>query len=694
MDNLKQYTDKYKPVLVILLIITLALLLIGNTEYMYAFAEENKKNLYDSTDVYEDLKKMTIDGVPFNVRDYRYYNYDIFAELFQVYKPKIITMQEYCYSNNKSILHNSFGLYIYLYNPYGADINNRINTDSGRNSISLATAYDLKGKPINYETFSLKFCSMSDGEQAGKFYKFRVVDKPISDTYIYDRVNSEERIYTFGDADIHFYNEKIESTIEIGNVYKYTGYAKGCGPDPNSESTLVNSSTNTDTIKLDVSQVVYRTKTSSLGAEHRNQLTSVYFSIPNEYLEKYGNLQGIKAEWFEFETAMGFTTTDDNDYLGMMGQRNKKIDYSGPMEGHKYGFLAEYLYTYNITNMGASGDHYKYYYDFPEPPFLSNVAYSADIKLPELPFVFKIAEKDIDKPVSYKQVLGYMNDYSNSFSGNKLTAKNADGTTRTFKYNANLFSDTMTNIPNNNERKRGYNCLEFYATDELYNMDIATEEDYKATLGFWEQIFSKKPTVEELGEKITGVKPIQRIFVSDVANVDTLQSNLYVGEEYAKEFQSYVKANNNTKATYLLRFALTDYYSSKITYARGFDLAKNASIFKQTAFLDFNIIHLRFLNEQGDTVIPVAMSPMDIIGGYDPPPNMKRELPEWLKNIIEGAIWFFSIVIIVILSIIVFNVLVKVIPLFKSNKTKIVISDNLEVSQKGKRKTKKKGKKK
>lgn len=95
---------------------------------------------------------------------------------------------------------------------------------------------------------------------------------------------------------------RIVYTIEcdVKHTYSFTGYAAGYGADANAASTLFCTSNELDTIELSVRHTFYRTKTSIKGAGYQNQIDTVYFTVPKRYLDTYGKLQKIKAEWWEY----------------------------------------------------------------------------------------------------------------------------------------------------------------------------------------------------------------------------------------------------------------------------------------------------------------------------------------------------------------------------------------------------------
>ena len=81
---------------------------------------------FDTTDVLDDLKSAD----NFNILNYPY------DGTGKIKHPEILNVAEYCYSYRTNMRHN-YGLYLYLYNPQGLDID----TDSKANKVQLAVSY-------------------------------------------------------------------------------------------------------------------------------------------------------------------------------------------------------------------------------------------------------------------------------------------------------------------------------------------------------------------------------------------------------------------------------------------------------------------------------------------------------------------------------------------------------------------------
>lgn len=281
-----------------------------------AFAAESVS--FERTDVLDDLNSATVNGEPFDITDYPY------DESKQV---EVINFVEYCYSY-KADKRENYGLYLYVYNPQGL----HFSTDSKSNKVQMAVSYDSEGKPKEYEKFNLACVSVSDGDYDKLFYKFKVIDKTINGKTFAERVNSNERRYDVSGIELLKYGNQNATEYGVNGTYYFTGYAEGYGPDANSQNTLASKVEYLETIELDVKHTFYRTRTSSKGAGYQNQLDTVYFAVPNRFFERYGRLQRIKAEWYEYKTNDVVVTSSSKFY-------EKALPYIGVSTGElgQYG---------------------------------------------------------------------------------------------------------------------------------------------------------------------------------------------------------------------------------------------------------------------------------------------------------------------------------------------------------------------
>ena len=152
---------------------------------------------------------------------------------------------------------------------------------------------------------SSKFCNASTGEYANRFLKFRIVD----DAGILLQAEREREQVTgsryYHISGIELFTLGGDATTAndywVNQYYQFSGYAEGYG-DSEKFPFRCDATGNAEAVRLDVKHTYYRTESSGLGANHQNQLDTVYFAVPKRLFDTYGKLQRIKAEWYEYKT--------------------------------------------------------------------------------------------------------------------------------------------------------------------------------------------------------------------------------------------------------------------------------------------------------------------------------------------------------------------------------------------------------
>lgn len=182
-----------------------------------------------------------------------------------------------------------------------------------------------------------------------------------------------------------------------------------------------------------------------------------------------------------------------------------------------------------------------------------------------------------------------------------------------------LFSDSV-----DEGRTKGYQEHTFTA-DEPFNMLTfnQTASGWDKFCLKWESVWSFGKSSWDFGpEQQDPVEPIRLVKDGDFTGADAADARkLYVLTEDFDEFESFYTANKSTKNIFLLRFAVTDYYSNLQTVLTsgflpsGTKDKKSTYMARETVFLDFDIIELTFLRDTTETIIPVVASPIDVVGG-------------------------------------------------------------------------------
>lgn len=597
-----------------------------------ASAETKEKSFpFDEVHVQKDLE--SIDGF-----SYLQYPYDPTG----FYSPQIFNVVEFAYSYRAN-MQNDYALYIYFYNPQALDID----AMSNQNKIVMAVDYDKypvtqDSSPTSYETFDLAFCSRSTGDYENLFYKFRVVDHESADgKTVLERVNSVGRRYDISEVLIKTAGEDNATAYGVGGSYYFTGYAAGYGSDVNAESTLQCDVLDLETVELKVNSTFFRTQSSSLGAGHQNQLNTVYFGVPNELLEKYGKLQKVKAEWYEYKTKPIYITTDINAY-------NNFINYIGINIGYEYNSDLYYGLAFGYEPIGQNVRFTDAYntVTYREDVF-SNITTDNNINL--INYIFYSSKITANETIiSAEELEQYIKDYGPGTA--QLPIK--DGA-----ISADLFENHV-----DAERKIGFNVIEIDANDKF---DMLSYDD---THSFWDKLFDyglfSQNTTDDTYKSVA---PIYAVTSDDLKKSDgVLSESLFIDKSDVTDFKAYATAaTEKNETTHLFRFAQTDYFSEMGRTTTGKDDAvygyagkpNTAMRAQQTVFYDFTILSLTFSKDGNYKVIPAVSSPIDIINDITGPTNDGSGCMNFLNKIGAWGVLIISIIIGLVLLIIEFKFL-------------------------------------
>lgn len=585
-----------KKITLILVLILIATT-IGSGVSSIAFAAETS---FDSTYVLDDLNGSQINGEQFNVVNYGY---------SKERQAQVLTFAEYGF-NYDSSKQNYYGLYVYVYNPSGQAISN------GRNSITVATVYE-DGKAVDYDKFDLRLLSASKDEYVNLFYKFKLVD--VSKILTRVSANTNLRRYDVGEIELN-YGKANSEAFTVSNYYEYSGFAKGCGADGNAESNLTCKSNSIETLQLQVNSSYFHYNNG--GVKYSN-LSSVYFGVPQRVLDTYGKLQQIKANWYETQTEEMIVCKDKTLYnalLPYVGEHIGKYTDSLKYEVIKYPMMSD---SYGVWGYNAKNHTVYKYLDT-----LKWLFYNSAGKV--------TAEQIIVQAQEYTDIVCTDNLLLNKYSNLLFTGEVDDG------------------------RQEGWQGTDGsgIVIDANSTFDINGFECDNAFVSAWMKMLYKG--IED--NPITDIEPIYMVKDSDINGAtETVAKRLLIAEDDVSGFiQTYTANKLAGKQTVIFRFAVTNYTNDE---AIVFDRTESpftptaqrlgkAYITKQTVFLDFDIIWLKFVKEGVETVIPTVSSPMDIVSGLNPPEI--NDPIEWLRQLIEWIAehWWVIVVGIIVIAII------------------------------------------
>ena len=261
----------------------------------------------DSTNVLDDLNGSTIGGKEFNLVDYPYDENS---------KTQVISFSEYCYSYYSKNQGN-YGLYVYVYNPQGKAFDER----TERNKIQFSAD---NGK--SYDKYVLQFLNYSHGSDCeGLFYKFKVVFTNEQRKAVLNALDSEKRVYKISGIELSSGGNVVE--YPVVQTYEYTGFAEGYGAFEGSADSL---SCKVDGLSLyltlDVHSTYYRPSGTNGGAYAQDTLHSVYFSVPNNLIEEYGEMTAVHATWLNARTSPIFVTGDETVYNAVRAYLGQYVD--------------------------------------------------------------------------------------------------------------------------------------------------------------------------------------------------------------------------------------------------------------------------------------------------------------------------------------------------------------------------------
>lgn len=546
------------------------------------------ENNFDNTAIEDDLADLDLQYVIDNYTDV-----------------SVIELVEYCYSDNV-FRQGNYGLYIYVYNP------DRItfSVQPGANVVNMAVGYNDDGEPNAYENMPLTYLGKTTGENDGLFYKFKVTDaaellpvvKEYSKTY-------GKRRYDIAGIQLRTMGEALAEDYTVGGTWHYAGFAKGYGEDENAESTLDCDVTELTTLSLEVKHTYYRPEGfSGEGVREQDQLNSVYFSIPDDVLNRYGVISEIHAEWYEYRTKPIFVTGNSDVYNAFNKYVGKDISslydngkrFSSEI---KYGFAAGYGADINGVEFADYGYNLCDYY-------LAGSAVNPDGQtLTQLDWLFYASNGAGEKNITSEELQSWAADKSMG----KTDLING-------KYSMSLFTEEV-----GERRMAGYNNVHI-SSDSEYDLSSYVMGD-----SIWDKLFGNYTS------NFSSVKAIET--VTEIPSTED-NEKYYVSETDMDDFISYAEqAENNNETVCLFRYALTDYYSVQAynveneTNFLGIDVTneidKDAYLCMENVFLDFDIIDITFCRDGVYTVIPVVSDPIDIFADVTPPPDFEEDGLAW-----------------------------------------------------------------
>lgn len=576
---------------------------------------------YDSTAIEDDLQDVDITQYPKNESG----------------KPTFVRFVEYCYST-RPFLAETYGLYLYVYNP----TEQKVNTNA-KNVVNMATAYNSEGKPSAWNNVKLTYLDCTDNY---RFYKFKVTDSAtyLSLSQAYANANDGKRRYDVAGVQL-WYTNGASSVIDgsIEKTYFYEGFAKGCGADSEAESTLTCNSETLETLSLDVHATNYRPEgTNGKNDYTQDSLHSVYFAVPNKYIEKYGEMVAVHATWLNAVLKPALVTGNQEAYAAIEAYLGVSLpEYESSAGGSGIGGA-------DGPGIGGGGGGGR---------SVSTSEYHTD----DLPYMYYGIMEAIGGSVS-TQSYGFGYNALHDWSGHIMSMDSEMGydvNPLYMMFNAGSATDSADSYVVTSEMLQA----QMLASAEKYGGDLIQGANGSYSRAIFESVDSeytdktirrdeeRKLTSEVIGsswwdklwgitvtDRFDGIKAIYEVKDTDVTgNVSADCSNLYISEADYTNFSNFYMNNKADSTVYLFRYQVSDYISQEATLyhyiedgniltGSGWQVKDtNAYFFQETVNLNFEVIDVTFELKGKETVIPTVMAPIDIIPDVTPPVNTESD---------------------------------------------------------------------
>lgn len=585
-------------------IVLLALIFTMGGELFSAFAvtasaEENTIDI-ESSDPLEDLQGSTIEGSSFNLESY-YFD--------QSKSTQLLSIIEYEYSF-KTDLKDNFALYVYVYNPKALSF-----VEGNSHKIGLRVGKD---ESKNFKHYNLSYVSKSSATNyEGLIYKFKVdlTVEELNSIWNTNVNNANVRLYSVSEIELETTNG-ITEVVGCGAEYTYIGYMAGCGSSAYAQSTLACNVVKSDTLSLNVHPTYFRPEGTNGKDFTQDTLHSVYFSVPNDFISKYGEMTAVHATWLDVVLKPMLVTGNREAYSAITSYLGKSN-----LSGLDYAYLGSGKEILQDGNYHWTGD----------------LAYN-------MPSVNEryYTENEIATPLSIIYML---------FATDQLdVVDSADSYLLTSEALMDRLEKTYSKFGGEAVENK-YSSLIFKTiASEYTDVNITSEDEYALTSETISQNFFEKWFGQHTVHTSTfdGIKAIQKVTSHDIqGNPSEVSKNLFISEADYKNFYDFCNtAMKADETVYLFRYQVSDYFSQEASLFHnnvdglGRDrwqfVDSNAYFFYQTVNLGFDIIDVTFTSGESKTVIPVVMSPMDIVHDSTPPLDTKSDVEEepWWQKII------------------------------------------------------------
>lgn len=634
-----------------------------------ANAEETSFNI-DTSSPLDDLKGATIEGEPFDADNFSPKKKD---------KSELLLLAEVGYGAKDF---SEYGLYAYVYTP-GLKLANGI-SETDRQFINLI----FNGEP---KTFYMDILNCSiDEASSGYFYKMKLdfeVDGTDFKKEFYDSLDPNVRCYEvslLGVCEYGRYSLQWLDTINTSKKYYYSGYTQGNGNNETEESTLSLLTDKLDALELDVKSTYYRLPyiKNAQGTEQecvidaQDTLHSVYFSVPNRYIEAYGAMSKVHATWRDAVLKPALVLGDKDIYDAVFPYLGKRLSSSSSRP--EFRFYSDF---YSWISTGLMTKTYRYFgYTWNGvlryPPEESDIEgydrWAKNIDL--LDFLFLTEATDLNAADSYTLSAERIEQHLEERSKALLEA---DPSLDSFRAGSSVFA---------------YNLFESISS-ELVDVNISANENFVLesqliTQNFIQEMFGWESVTAFDDLKIKAIYAVTDADFELPAIKQAADDGRVKKEEYSKavseyngdssryeelfgpliadalcitrsdyaEFKAYYNsAKSKGETVYLFRYDVSDYLCEEVNIYDKFDateVSTNGYFFQMKAHLGFDIIDVTFEKNGVETVVDVVMDPINIFDDATPPVDVTEDEDpaDWWSDIYD----LFKLILIILIVIVAF----------------------------------------
>lgn len=547
-----------------------------------AFAADGEQGSQIKTDV--DLSKSTISedfvkvfGGEFKVEDYPYNPLDVQEKNIYL----ITCVENYVHDKRKS------EMYFYLYNP----TKKVIDTDSENNKVRAS--YSRNEDELSYGDYNLTFVN-SDSD--GVLMKFKV--KSFFTDLAFDQ---SERYYSIAGVELVTQGEPDGTIIDygVGRDFTFRDNENGFVMQGWQERTVV---------ETEVKHTYYRLHSKD-DYNVAFDMQSVYFSVPNEVIDKYGYLKALTAQWEECQVYPFFVVNNSEiaeavkEYVLKKEQDDPALQFAWDLDYFTSIFLdGTFLTTFNY------GYNYKV-----DGCFHHSV------------------NKDVLIGGSFYEAEGWGDGQVVTIPASKVTA--AQNELGWDDYNFQFIDKS-----NYGENKKYF---EIYDTSDPFSFLAPT-----LNLELRESIVFRNLLDESFKEYPELYAPLHAVSAEDLNLSDKEFSSKYL--VHLDDVADIKSRYSNDETLYILNYSITPYRAyNDVFFCEELEVMEDKDfeciVAETTAIRNFDLIEAEF-NENGVvTILPFVSNPTNFVPGITAESRKDSKPPLWFVVLIICVVTLIAI---------------------------------------------------